>query len=126
SLSERFDITATGGTIIDRFRGDEEYTIRTVFGGNPEVNSEYSDTITYGFVYQPSWIEGLSLSADYYDIRISDAIDQIGLQNIMDECFEVGAFCDQIERAPDGTVDNIFTVYINVAEARTRGADVEA
>ena len=125
SLSERFDVTATGGTIIDRFDNDNEYTIRTVFGGNPEVDPEYSDTITYGVVYQPNWLDGLSMSVDYYDIKISDAIDQIGLQNIMDECFRVGAFCDQIERAPNGTVDNIFNVYINVAEARTTGTDVE-
>ncbi|HEX7081777.1 MAG TPA: TonB-dependent receptor [Gammaproteobacteria bacterium] len=126
SLSERFDVTSTGANITDRFLPDEPtYTIRTVIGGNPEVEPENSDTITFGFVFQPVAVPGLGLSVDYYDIKINGAISQIGNQRIMDYCFEFGSFCDQIVRAPDGTVDSIFNVYINVDEARTRGVDIE-
>ena len=126
SLAERFDQTATGGNVTDRFLADEQYTIRSIQGGNPEVEPENADTITYGLVYRPSQVPGLSLSADYFDISISDAITQIGTQNIMDDCFDYGAYCNQIQRLGDGRVDAIYNVYINVGEARTRGMDLEA
>lgn len=126
SLSERFDTTGTGANITDRFLPEEPtYTIRTIIGGNPEVDPENADTTTFGFVFQPLKAPGFAMSMDYYDIEISGAIAQIGNQNIMDYCFEFGAFCDQIVRADDGTVESIFNVYINVDQARTRGVDVE-
>src|SRR5690606_20708835 len=80
----------------------------------------------YGLVYRPSQVPGLSLSADYFDISITDAITQIGTQNIMDDCFDYGAYCNQIQYLADGRVDAIYNVYINVGEARTRGMDLEA
>jgi len=126
SLSERFDTTGTGANITDRFLENEPtYTIRTIIGGNPEVEPETADTTTFGFVFQPQNAPGFAMSMDYYDIKITGAIAQIGNQNIMDYCFEFGAFCDQIIRTADGTVESILNVYINVDQARTRGVDVE-
>ncbi|HWK54623.1 MAG TPA: TonB-dependent receptor [Hyphomicrobiales bacterium] len=125
NLNERFNATTGGGTIIDPEFGDDQYTISVHVGGNPNVNPEYSDTMTYGFVYQPLWLTGLSTSLDYYDIRISDAINQIGIQNIMDECYKRNAFCDQIERGIDGRVQVIRNLFINLDEFRVRGADFE-
>lgn len=126
SLSERFDTTSTGANITDRFLENEPtYTIRTIIGGNPEVDPETADTTTFGFVFQPLKTPGFAMSMDYYDIKIAGAIAQIGNQNIMDFCFETGAFCDQIIRANDGTVERILNVYINVDQARTRGVDLE-
>lgn len=125
SLAERFDRTATGGTVTDRFLNDESYTIRSIQGGNAEVEPENADTVTFGLVYRPNQVPGLSLSWDYFDISISDAITQIGTQNIMDDCYDYGAYCNQIQRLDDGKVDAIYNVYINVGEARTRGMDYE-
>ena len=125
NLNERFNATTGGGTVIDPEFGDDQYTISVHVGGNPEVNPEYSDAMTFGFVYQPGWLEGLSTSIDYYDIRIKDAINQIGISNIMEECYTRNAFCDQIERGIDGRVQVIRNIFINLDEFRTRGADVE-
>lgn len=125
NLNERFNATTGGGTVIDPVFGDEQYTISVHVGGNPNVNPEYSDTMTYGFVYQPEWLQGLSTSLDYYDIRIRDAINQIGIDNIMKECYERGAFCDQIDRGIDGRVQVIRNLFINLDEFRIRGADFE-
>ena len=126
SLSERFDITSTGANITDRFLENEPtYQIRTIIGGNPEVDPENADTTTFGFVFQPVKAPGFAMSMDYFDIKISGAISQIGNQNIVDFCFETGAFCDQIIRASDGTIERILNVYINVDQARTRGVDLE-
>ena len=126
SLSERFDITRTGANIIDPERDGEQYQVRTVVGGNPNIDPEVANTLTFGGVYQPGWLEGLALSVDYYDIKITDAIEQIGNQRIVDDCFDFNAFCDQIVRLPNGQIDVINNVYVNVAESQTRGIDIEA
>ena len=43
-------------------------------GGNPGVGEETSDTYTVGLVYQPSFIPRLSVTADYFNIRVEDTI----------------------------------------------------
>ncbi|MES2623643.1 MAG: TonB-dependent receptor [Pseudomonadota bacterium] len=125
NLNERFNATTGGGTVTDPLFGDDQYTISVHVGGNPNVNPEYSDTMTYGIVYQPVWLEGFSSSLDYYDISIKDAINQIGIDNIMEECYDRNAFCDQIDRGIDGRVQVIRNIFINLDEFRVRGADLE-
>jgi outer membrane receptor protein involved in Fe transport len=131
SLSERFD-TQTGGTnITDPLLPNEPpYIAATTIGGNPDIKPELSDTFTAGFVYQPEWLEGLSLSADYYDISIKDAISQLGGAQIVDRCYLQGAteLCGLITRSAVGTpyISQIFNLYINVAETTTAGVDLEA
>ncbi|MGV3592194.1 MAG: TonB-dependent receptor domain-containing protein [Gammaproteobacteria bacterium] len=129
NMTELFDTTATNAFIEpgqDPLRpGDERYIAKNVNGGNPNVEPEEADTITYGFVYQPSWLEGAALSIDYYDIKIKDAISNIGVNNILDFCGNQGVFCDLIEREPGGRISAINNTTVNVGEARTRGLDYE-
>lgn len=128
SISELFDTTAVNAFVTDDpWRPDDEtYIAKNVSGGNPEVNPERANTITYGFVYQPDWFAGSAFSVDYYDIRIADAISQIGTNNIINFCYEEGVFCEQLEREPSGRISAIINHFINVGEARTRGMDIEA
>ncbi|MDY6982992.1 MAG: TonB-dependent receptor, partial [Pseudomonadota bacterium] len=129
NITELFDTTATNAFIEpgdDPQRpGDERYIAKNVNGGNPNVEPEIANTITYGFVYQPSWLEGSALSVDYYDIKIQDAISQIGVTNILQFCGAQGVFCDLIEREPGGRISAINNTTVNVGEARTRGIDYE-
>ena len=46
---------------------------------------EEADTITAGFVVEPQRT-GLQFSVDWYDIDLSDAIGQLGVQRIVNEC----------------------------------------
>jgi outer membrane receptor protein involved in Fe transport len=52
-----------------------QYFVSTLNGGDPKLELENADTFTAGAVLQPSWIPGLKLSFDYYDIKVKDAID---------------------------------------------------
>ena len=52
---------------------------------NPFLNNEESETLTYGFVYQPDFIPGLTISADYYELELTGAIQ---LTSIASECFD--------------------------------------
>ena len=129
NMTELYDTTATNAFIepgTDPQRpGDERYIAKNINGGNPNVEPETANTITYGFVYQPSWLEGSALSIDYYDIKIKDAISSIGVNNILTFCADKKIFCDLIQREAGGRISAINNTTVNVGEARTSGIDYE-
>jgi iron complex outermembrane recepter protein len=63
------------------------------FYGNPNLSEETADTITVGAVWQPTFVSGLSMSLDYYDIKVDDYIGTIfgGVSGIVGQCFAAGA-----------------------------------
>jgi outer membrane receptor protein involved in Fe transport len=135
SLSERFDQQGQGASASDPFRGGETYAFGQTIGGNPNINPEEADTITAGFVYQPGFLEGFSLSADYYEIETAGLIAQLGTANIINQCFAGSqSQCANIERgdpAEDpvfgvGFITQVFNGFQNIGEAVVSGVDVEA
>jgi outer membrane receptor protein involved in Fe transport len=128
SLSERYDVGLSGITIVDRVLANAPvYAVVAQRIGNPQIEPEKADTTTAGFVLRPSWVNGFSLSADYYDIRIRDAIAVYGVQAIIDGCAERdAALCDLITRN-DTTrfITRVRNLVLNVAQARSRGIDLE-
>ncbi|MGB3165442.1 MAG: TonB-dependent receptor [Alteraurantiacibacter sp.] len=62
--------------------------IQGLFGGNPNLFEETSDSYTFGVVIQPTFIPGLTITADYFDITIDDAIITVPPQTAIDLCFE--------------------------------------
>ena len=61
--------------------------IPALFGGNPELQEEVSDSWTAGVVLQPVFVPGLTITADWYDIEIDNAISTISLATAFDLCF---------------------------------------
>jgi iron complex outermembrane recepter protein len=61
--------------------------IAALFGGNPNLSEEVSDSFTAGVVLQPAFVPGLTITADYFDIQVDNAITTIGLQTALDLCF---------------------------------------
>ncbi len=109
--------------------------VRTLAGGNDQLDVEKADTYTIGFVVQPAVIEGLSLSVDYYDITINDAIAAFGgsANNVLDICYnntEFGGagsqFCDVVTRRPGGPIDFISLSAQNAASVEVSGVDIAA
>ena len=64
-------------------------------GGNPNLQEETATTWTAGTVIQPRFIPGLTISADYYSIRIRDAIATVASQDIVDNCYDNTTFPNQ-------------------------------
>jgi iron complex outermembrane recepter protein len=128
SLSERFDISGSGTTVYDAGAPRPGfYAITATRTGNPAVDPELASTWTGGAVITPSRIQGLSISADYYDIRIRDAISQLGAQNIMNRC-QAGQqeYCGQVLRnSTTGLISQVINPVLNITEARSRGIDLE-
>ncbi|MEM6625872.1 MAG: TonB-dependent receptor [Pseudomonadota bacterium] len=76
-----------------------------VEGGNPNLEEETAETLTIGVVLQPSFLEGFSMSVDYWDIEIEDAIVAVSAQDIVDNCYDSAslnnAFCPLFTRNDD-------------------------
>lgn len=56
-------------------------------GGNLNLEPETADTWTLGFVFQPDFISGFSMSLDYYNIKIKDVIGTALPGDIIAACF---------------------------------------
>ncbi|WP_394173981.1 TonB-dependent receptor plug domain-containing protein [Thalassotalea litorea] len=56
-------------------------------GGNPGVQEETADTFSAGFVWQI--IDSLSMTVDYYDISIEDAIATTVRSTVLSRCYDV-------------------------------------
>lgn len=128
NLSERLDRQGQGASGDDPEFNNENYGFSQVQGGNPNVAPEEADTVTVGFVYQPSYVPGLSVAIDYYDIEITGAIGLLGTQRIIDDCFAGSAqMCSQIERDPvTNRIIRVANIYQNIAKANVNGVDLEA
>ena len=78
----------------------------TLSGGNPNLVPEIADTLTAGIVWTPQSIAGLSITLDYYNIEINDAIGSLGADDIIQTCATTGdpVLCALIHRDRQGTL----------------------
>jgi outer membrane receptor protein involved in Fe transport len=118
------------GSIFDVISGQTQ----SITGGNPLLDPESADTYTLGFVWTPSQVEGLSISIDYFNILVEDAISAgIPAQTTFDECLATGnpAFCDLITRDFNGSLASgspgvgFQQTNLNIAELETSGLDFQ-
>ena len=127
-LSELFaaNFESQGATVVDR-GNNRTVPIRTVTGGNPDLNPEVAKTKTIGVVLQPGFAPSLRLSADYFDIQLDNAISNVSGQDVVDRCF-AGAqdFCAGITRDAVGAIFRVKTVSYNATYLKTNGWDLQA
>jgi iron complex outermembrane receptor protein len=107
--------------------------IRGIFGGNPNLAEEEAETFTIGAVITPQAIPNLSVSIDYFDIQMENRIAGFGggVANVLNNCYTNttlggggSAFCDIVNRRPDGTIENVLILSQNIAESALRGIDL--
>jgi outer membrane receptor protein involved in Fe transport len=98
--------------------------------GNNNLNPETAISITGGVVLTPHWINGLSISADWYSINIKNAIYTASSNAILQQCAAgVAIYCSQLifqgTQYP-GALSQINTAPINASSQSTSGLDVQA
>jgi iron complex outermembrane recepter protein len=126
TLAERFDQQRASGMVTDDPVTGGSYRFSQTNGGNPNVAPEEADTITAGIVYQPGWFNGFTMTLDWYDIKINDAIGRLNTQDIIVRCFQgATSLCPLITRDSAGFITDVQNVYININEERARGIDLE-
>jgi iron complex outermembrane recepter protein len=69
--------------VADPFSTQTEPQIEERIIGNPNLHPEVAYEWTYGAVYSPKWIKGLTLSADWWHIDMRDIVTAIGAQTII-------------------------------------------
>lgn len=106
--------------------------VRGFEGGNVNLKPEVATTLTYGFVFQPTFLKGFSLSVDRFDIKIDDVISTIGRQISADNCYSKGQFCNNVRRGPTPLLPGANYVLLavddkndNLAQLGTSGFDIE-
>lgn len=68
----------------------------TLQGGNPNLEPESAETLTFGAVFTPSFIEGLTVSIDFYDIEITDAVGSAPTSEVISSCYASAGFSDPL------------------------------
>lgn len=99
--------------------------------GSDSLLPETSDSYSVGFVFEPSFIDGLSGSIDYVNFEIQDAIASLNRNVSARLCLEAGnspdsPFCDLIVR--NDTTSKIMYAYqvpINAAIFKTSAIDAQ-
>ena len=99
-------------------------------GGNPNLLPEVADTYTLGLVLQPRMVPNLTLSFDYFDIKIKNVIGAIGGNNIINDCVFSGLLCNQVHRDATGSLwrtqnGYVIDTTVNEGELKTEGLDVK-
>lgn len=86
--------------------------------GQPDLQEEKGTTWTAGIVLQPSNVLGgrMTLTADYYNIKITNRISALGVSSYLSNCYVSGiaSDCARIVRDPaTGQIDSINTGRFN-------------
>jgi iron complex outermembrane receptor protein len=89
-------------------------------GGNPDLSPEKSRTYSAGIVFEP--LPSLTLSADYWNIKLKDQISQLAEQTIFGN---FARYQNLFVYDPSGTrLSYVLDITSNLGEVRTRGLDL--
>lgn len=96
--------------------------------GNPGLSEETATTWTVGAQLTPTFIPGLVVSVDYYNIQLEDAINAVAAQDIVDNCVDsasiANGFCDLIDRNGNtGGFTFLRQTSVNFARQETSGIE---
>ena len=78
-----------------------------LIGGNPSLLPEVADTYSAGFVLTPHVVPNLSISVDYFDIKIDQVIGPIGGDVILNNCLNgvnTSYYCPLVHRGVGGSL----------------------
>ncbi|MDG2520274.1 TonB-dependent receptor [Caulobacter segnis] len=108
-------------------------SILTTTGGNLNLTPESAETLTVGLVYEPTFARGLSLTVDYFDIKIDDAIRSITGSTKLSVCYNTPGmnhpFCSAqnfTRSTVTGEVNFLSSQQVNVGSETMKGVDAAA
>jgi outer membrane receptor protein involved in Fe transport len=106
-----------------------QFNVQT--GGNPNLSPEKAHTWSYGVVFQPTFLPNFSATLDYYDIRITGAIQAQNGVAIINNCAitDNPAVCGLIHRNANGSLWLTNTGFVTTLSENTglledKGVDI--
>ncbi len=101
----------------------------TLGGGNAALKPETSNTVSYGVVLTPSFVRNLSITIDYYDIKVLNDVNSIPSALALNDCSTNGQFCNLIVRDANGSIDSptgyVLGTLQNTGYSLVKGVDFE-
>ena len=99
--------------------------------GNAMLLPEEAASFTAGIVATPAFVDGLTVTLDYFDINVEKGIGTIPAATALQKCLDTGVstFCDLINRHPVNgslwiTGGYISARILNLSEENVEGVDV--
>lgn len=107
-------------------------TIRGLSGSNPDLKPEQGRTWTAGLVLTPEFLPGFGVTADYWNIKLTDAISAPSGTDIANHCVDSttginNPYCGNALRDPvTHELVYINSVNQNISSLSTSGVDIGA
>jgi outer membrane receptor protein involved in Fe transport len=118
---------------LDPLTGATGWVGQTSSSGNQNLRPEKGRTFTAGIILRPT--TGLTLSVDYYNLKITDTIGAVGVLDQLRACTQSSGthpICANIVRplgptnpAPGNTPSSVFIGPVNLGSLQTSGIDVD-
>ena len=105
-------------------------------GGNTSLKPETANTFSVGFVATPSFVHGLTLTVDFFNIVLDQAIIALPATTLLHNCAVLDSSfdCDQISRDKLNSYSifggegagSVTTPLVNASKLLTDGVDIQA
>jgi len=114
-------------------------TVVLVVSGNPTLRPEKATTYSFGGVFRPTMLgeafRSMSLSVDYYNIKLAGAVGELSVTDIFNKCFngdgsnptysQSNQYCSAITpRQADGSLNTVLIQKLNLGSMQTSGIDM--
>ena len=94
--------------------------------GNADLKPETADTYSVGVALTPSKLPGFSLTVDWFEIKVANAIASQTATQVLTSCANTGAFCDLVERQSTGEISRLTQAVVNLSRIEVSGVDTTA
>ena len=99
-------------------------SVQGISGGNPNLSNEISDSYALGIVYEPHFVDGLSLAVDYINFDIEQAIIEYEPTDLLEGCYDASDFpnalCTTFVRLPNGQLPSVGAFESGFVNAASR------
>jgi len=109
---------------FDALSDDRSFT--QAVAGSASLKNETANSFTIGAIFQPTFIRGFTIAADYVDIKVQGVITSFGADQVLSGCYDSTSypnneFCARQRRDSSGQLSYIVTGYVNQDELHYRG-----
>jgi len=117
-------VTDTPANRLANFVATTTAGARITTAGNPDLKNEISDTFTFGFVFQPRFIPGLTVTADRIDLKIDNALALFSANSFAANCFDSSPqpaeFCNTLTYNANGDISSGRNTTVNAGKLRMK------
>jgi outer membrane receptor protein involved in Fe transport len=106
-----------------------DFTARGTLQGNTNLENEKANAWTIGAILRPRFLPGFTLAADWVDIELTGAIQELDATQTLQACYDDPGFptdiCNNFTRDEDGQITFIQTGFANAATRDFQGLIAE-